>query len=389
MQGYAHSGLLTPEALSRAVDTVNQQRRVIQDKMDVAPGGTNLPLYTAEDPMLSPSFAEKVALLAKIDAYARAKDPKVVRQRQPIGCLKAVQIRRADGQVLADVRPMVSTVVQLSWKKMAAGKVLLEAYGGRVTDPEITDEKWQHAVHEAMRMAEVNLESVLAPAGEMTVVLGPGWPGVLLHEAVGHGLEGDFNRKGTSLYSGMMGEMVAAPGVTIVDDGTIPDRRGSLSIDDEGTASGYNHLDRGWPVSRLYAGSTERSADGRKANGQWPSRKLCSLTNAAHDKHLHARRRQRPAEILNSVDKGIFAVNFGGGQVDITNGQFTFQCTEAYEIENGQIGRPVKGATLIGNGPEVMRQVSMWSAQTWRWMKALAFVARTDRVSLLVWVSQR
>ena len=361
MQGYAHSGLLTPEALSRAVDTVKSTAAGYAGQMDVAPGGTNRPLYTAEDPMLSPSFAEKVDLLAKIDAYARAKDPKVVQVSANISAAwKAVQIRRADGQVLADVRPMVSIRVSVIMEKDGRRESGSYGYGGRkLLDPEITDEKWQHAVHEAMRMAEVNLESVPAPAGEMTVVLGPGWPGVLLHEAVGHGLEGDFNRKGTSLYSGMMGEMVAAPGVTIVDDGTIPDRRGSLSIDDEGTASGYNTLIEdgrlvGYMQDRLNARlmGVKPTGNGRRESyAHLPMPRMTNTYMLAGDKD--------PAEILNSVDKGIFAVNFGGGQVDITNGQFTFQCTEAYEIENGQIGRPVKGATLIGNGPEVMRQVSM------------------------------
>lgn len=360
-QGYAHSGLLTPEALTRAVETVKSTTDGYSGTMDAAPSGTNQALYTAEDPMASPSFANKVELLAKIDAYARAKDPRVVQVSANLSTAwKAIQIRRADGQVLPDVRPMVSIRVSVVMEKDGRRESGSFGYGGRkLLDPELSQEKWQHAVNEAIRMAGVNLESVPAPAGEMTVVLGPGWPGVLLHEAVGHGLEGDFNRKGTSLYSGMMGEMVAAPGVTIVDDGTIADRRGSLSIDDEGTASGYNTLIEagrlvGYMQDRLNArlmGVRPTGNGRRESYAHLPMPRMTNTYMLAGDRN--------PQEILSSVDKGVYAVNFGGGQVDITNGQFTFQCTEAYEIDNGKIGRPLKGATLIGNGPEVMRQVSM------------------------------
>lgn len=360
--GYAHSGLMTQGAVDDAAQTVRTTADGYQARETVeGPAGTNRALYTSQDPLADPSFAQKVDLLAKVDAYARAKDPRVVQVSASLSAAwKAVQIRRADGQVLPDVRPMVSVRVSVVMEKDGRRESGSHGYGGRVLmSGEVEEAKWQAACDEALRQAEVNLESVPAPAGEMTVMVGPGWPGVLLHEAVGHGLEGDFNRMGTSLYSGMMGEQVAAKGVTIVDDGTIPDRRGSLSIDDEGTQSGYNVLIEdgklvGYMQDRLNARLMGQRPTG---NGRRESYQHLPMPRMTNTYMLNGDK--NPAEILGSVDKGVYAVNFGGGQVDITNGQFTFQCTEAYEIEGGKIGRPLKGVTLIGNGPEVMRQVSM------------------------------
>jgi TldD protein len=330
--------------------------------MDIAPQKTNQQLYIDDNPLLLIPFEKKVKLLQDIDAYARAKDPRVKQVSvQLAASWKAVQIVRSGGEKSADIRPLVrmnvSVYVDDGNGRMEDG---YHGLGGRYNYDLIFDEKtWKHAVDEAYRQARVNLEAVATPAGEMTVVLGPGWPGILLHEAIGHGLEGDFNRKKTSAFSGLIGQQVASKGVTVVDDGTLPDRRGSITIDDEGTPSQRNVLIEdgvltGYLQDRMNARlmGVKPTGNGRResyADHPMPRMTNTVMLNGSHTKD----------EILQSVKKGIYAVNFGGGQVDITSGKFVFSASEAYMIEDGKIGRPVKGATLIGNGPDALTKVKM------------------------------
>lgn len=359
--GYAHASDVSEPALRRAAETVRAVDAGYAGSLAAAPPRSNRRLYADDNPLTAPAFSDKVELVSAIDAYARAKDPKV---RQVTVSLAAswqvVQIVRPDGETFRDIRPLVRlnvSVVAGVGDRQEAGSYGL---GGRAAYADfISEGRWRHAADEAIRQALVNLDSIASPAGEMDVVLGPGWPGVMLHEAVGHGLEGDFNRKGTSAFAGLMGEMVAAPGVTVVDDGTIADRRGSISIDDEGTASNRTVLIEngrlvGYMQDRLNARLMGVSATGNGRRESYAHAPMPRMTNTAMLSGDHA-----PAEILASVKKGLYAVNFGGGQVDITSGKYVFQCTEAYLIENGRIGAPVKGAMLIGNGPSDMRRVTM------------------------------
>ena len=359
--GYAHGSELSEAAIRRAAETVRAVQAGHSGTLADGSADTNRVLYSDSNPLGALAFEDKVKLLADIDAYARSKDPRVVQVSASIsGEWQAVQILRADGQRSADIRPLVRLNVQV----VVAHEDRMESgsYGGGgrfVYDSLVTPDYWRAGVDEALRQALVNLESVDAPAGEMKVVLGPGWPGVLLHEAVGHGLEGDFNRKKTSAFAGLMGERVAAPGVTVIDDGTMEDRRGSLTIDDEGTPSQATTLiEDGILVGYMQDRQNARlmgmrpTGNGRRqsyAHIPMPRMTNTVMLGGAHD----------PQEIIAGVDKGLYAVNFGGGQVDITSGKFVFSCTEAYQIENGKIGPAVKGATLIGNGPDVMTKVKM------------------------------
>ena len=359
--GYAHSSELSEAAIRRAADTVKSVRAGHGGTMAEAPLGTNASLYTETNPLGEVDFEAKVALLTEIDSYLRAKDSRVGQVMASLsGEWQAVQIIRPDGYRAADIRPLVRlnvAVIAQDGERMESGSF---GAGGRTGyDSHFAPETWQEYADEALRQALVNLESVPAPAGEMTVVLGPGWPGILLHEAIGHGLEGDFNRKKTSAFAGLMGERVAAPGVTVVDDGTISDRRGSLSIDDEGTPTRSTTLIEdgilvGYMQDRMNARLMGMEATGngrRESHAHAPMPRMTNTYMLDGDKD--------PDEILASVDNGLYAVNFGGGQVDITNGKFVFTCTEAYLIENGRKGAPVKGATLIGNGPDSLTKVSM------------------------------
>ncbi|MCH9011754.1 MAG: metalloprotease TldD [Proteobacteria bacterium] len=359
--GYAHASELSEAAIRRAAETVKTVHAGHGGTMAAAPSGTNQVLYSDINPLGEAPFEAKVQLLSEIDAYARGKDPRVRQVSASIaGNWQAVQIIRAGGERSADIRPLVRlnvTIVVGAGDRMESGSY---GSGGRIAyDRLLEPGTWRAAVDEALRQALVNLGSVAAPAGEMQVVLGPGWPGILLHEAIGHGLEGDFNRKKTSAFAGLMGERVAAPGVTVIDDGTIADRRGSLTIDDEGTPSQYTTLIEdgvliGYMQDRQNARLMGMKATGngrRQSYAHIPMPRMTNTYMLAGDKD--------PAEILASVDRGLYAVNFGGGQVDITSGKFVFSCTEAYLIEGGKIGPAVKGATLIGNGPDVLTKVSM------------------------------
>ncbi|MDQ0319433.1 TldD protein [Pararhizobium capsulatum DSM 1112] len=359
--GYAHAGDLSVAALKRAADAVGAVTRGYSGSYAAAPQGTNVKLYGDENPIGTPSFETKVTLLSEIDAYLRAKDPKVRQVSASIAASwQVVDILRADGERMHDIRPMTRlniSVVVGDGDRQESGSY---GVGGRRGFGDfILTESWQHGADEALRQALVNLEAIDAPAGTMDVVLSSGWPGVMLHEAVGHGLEGDFNRKKTSAFAGLLGEQVAAKGVTVVDDGTIEARRGSLTIDDEGTPSAYNVLiDDGKLVGYMQDRQNARlmgmkpTGNGRREGyAHVPMPRMTNTYMLSGDK--------TPEEIIASVKKGIYAVSFGGGQVDITSGKFVFGCTEAYLIDNGKIGAPVKGAMLIGNGPDAMKRITM------------------------------
>ncbi|EKF59338.1 TldD [Agrobacterium albertimagni AOL15] len=359
--GYAHSGELSLAALSRAADAVGAVTHGYSGSYATAPQRTNAKLYGDGNPIGSPTFEEKVKLLSEIDAYLRDKDPKVRQVTATVGASwQVVEILRADGHRVRDIRPMTRisiSIVTGQGDRQESGSF---GVGGRMGFNEfLTEESWRRGADDALRQALVNLEAQEAPAGTMDIVLGNGWPGVMLHEAVGHGLEGDFNRKKTSAFAGLMGEMVAAPGVTVVDDGTINDRRGSITVDDEGTPSAYNVLIEngklvGYMQDRQNARLMGMKATGNGRRQGYAHQPMPRMTNTymlSGDK--------TPDEIIASVKKGIYAVSFGGGQVDITSGKFVFGCTEAYLIENGKIGAPVKGAMLIGNGPDAMKRISM------------------------------
>ncbi|WP_339863581.1 metalloprotease TldD [Paremcibacter congregatus] len=360
VSGYAHSSELSEDALKRARDTVTSISTGPGGTLALHPKGTNEKLYAEENPLLGMAFRDKISLLEQIDAYARDRDPKVCQVSSSItGEWQTVEIIRPGGHRVRDIRPLVRlnvSVVVKDGDRMESG---YQGAGGRYEYSQLlTQENWQGQVNEALRQALVNLDSVAAPAGEMDVVLGPGWPGVLLHEAIGHGLEGDFNRKGTSAFAGLMGKRIAAPGVTIVDDGTLPNRRGSLTFDDEGTPTNCTTLIEdgilvGYMQDRMNARLMGVDATGNGRRQSYAHQPMPRMTNT----YMLAGE-QDPAEILAGVKDGLYAVNFGGGQVDITNGKFVFSCTEAYQIKNGKIGAPVKGATLIGNGADVLTKVS-------------------------------
>lgn len=357
--GYAHASDLSEAAIRRAATTVRAVRAGHCGEMSGPPAATNRHLYSDTNPLNEVPFDQKVALLQAIDAYARGRDPRVRQVSVSLaGSWQAVGILRADGTMVEDIRPLVRlnvAVVAGQGDRQESGS---RGSGGRLGYARFLDPAhWQAEVDDALRQALVNMESVPAPAGEMTVVLGPGWPGILLHEAIGHGLEGDFNRKKTSVFAGLMGERVAAPGVTIVDDGTIDQRRGSLSVDDEGTPTEYttlieNGILTGYMQDRMNARLMGVRPTGNGRRQSFAHAPLPRMTNT----YMLAGDRD-PAEILGGVSKGVYAVNFGGGQVDITSGKFVFSCTEAYMIENGKVGAPIKGATLIGAGAEVLKQV--------------------------------
>ncbi len=357
--GYAHSTEIGARAIRRAADTA---RLAVGDgggTMAEPPRATNVRLYDVHDPISEAAFARKVDTLREIDAFARALDPRVVQVSATLAAShQDVSILRPDGHLVSDVRPMtrlnVSVIVEEDGRREQGGT----GGGGRTALELLLDRpRWEGMVSEALRIALVNLGAEPAPAGVMDVVLGPGWPGILLHEAIGHGLEGDFNRKRHSAFAGLMGSQVAARGVTVLDDGTIPGRRGSITVDDEGTPSGKNVLIEdgvlvGYMQDRQNARlmGLEATGNGRRQSYAHPP--MPRMTNtymlAGPDD---------PNDILAGLEDGIYAVGFGGGQVDITNGKFVFSCTEAYRVKNGVVGAPVKGATLIGDGATALRHV--------------------------------
>ncbi len=359
--GYAHASEISLEAITRAGDSAALAKRGYSGVAAEAPRATNAKLYGEDNPLESPAFADKVALLQEIDAWARARDPRVVQVMASLaGERRTVEILRADGRLIRDVRPLSRINVQITVEKDGRRENGYTGSGGRAGfEAWITEASWRADVDEALRQALVNLEAVPCPAGEMDVVLGPGWNGVLLHEAVGHGLEGDFNRKGTSAFSGRIGERVAAPGVTVFDDGTVPGRRGSLTIDDEGTPTERTVLIEdgilvGYMHDRMSARLMGLKPTGNARRQSYAHMPMPRMTNTAMMGGSIPRE-----EMIASTKRGLYCANFGGGQVDITNGKFVFQCTEAYLIEDGKVTTPVKGATLIGDGPSCLTRVTM------------------------------
>ncbi len=359
--GYAHSSEFSEAALTRAADAVAAVKAGYSGTLADAPSGTNRKLYGDENPIAEPGFEAKARLLEEIDGWLRARDPRV---RQVTASLAAswqqVEIMRADGSFAADIRPLVRFNVQVVVGDGDRQETGSYGMGGRKGFGEfLAEDSWKHGAEEALRQALVNLSAEPAPAGTFDIVLSSGWPGVMLHEAVGHGLEGDFNRKGTSAFSRLMGQQVAAKGVTVVDDGTIAERRGSLTIDDEGTPTNRNVLIEdgklvGYMQDRQNARLMGVAATGNGRRESYAHQPMPRMTNTYMTAGEHT-----PEEIIASVKNGIYAVSFGGGQVDITSGKFVFGCTEAYMIEDGKVTRPIKGAMLIGNGPDAMHRVSM------------------------------
>jgi TldD protein len=362
--GFAYSDDLVLPALTEAALAARAIASMGGDRKTAIAwrGGATTPrLYQPDDPLASMADTEKVALLERLEREARAQDPRV---KQVMANLSAVHevvlVARSDGLLAADIRPLVRVNVTVIVEANGRRETGHSGGGGRFTLQELAqgDAALEHA-REAVRQAVVNLDAVEAPAGPMTVVLGPGWPGVLLHEAIGHGLEGDFNRKGTSAFAGRIGQMVAAPEVTVVDDGTLPSRRGSLNVDDEGTPTQCtvlieNGILKGYLQDTLNARLMGVAPTGNGRRESYAHLPMPRMTNTYMLAGKHA-----PQDVIASVKKGLYAVNFGGGQVDITSGKFVFSASEAYLIENGKITRPVKGATLIGNGPDVLTRVSM------------------------------
>ncbi|MFW8637081.1 metalloprotease TldD [Cribrihabitans pelagius] len=357
--GYAHSTDVSLAALRRASETARLAVGAGGGTYAEPPQATNKKLYTDADPISALPFPVKVETLREIDAFARGLDKRVVQVSASLAAsLQEVEILRADGVRVSDIRPMARLNVSVIAEQDGRRESGSAGGGGRLgLDGLIDPANWQAQVKEALRIALVNLEAEPAPAGEMEVVLGPGWPGILLHEAIGHGLEGDFNRKGSSAFAGLMGQQIAAKGVTVLDDGTIPDRRGSLTVDDEGTPSQKTTLiEDGVLVGYMQDRQNARlmgvtpTGNGRRqsyAHAPMPRMTNTYMLGGAAD----------PGDLVAQIRDGIWAVGFGGGQVDITNGKFVFSCTEAYRVKDGKVGAPVKGATLIGDGATALKQI--------------------------------
>ncbi|MGN3974935.1 metalloprotease TldD [Tsuneonella sp. SYSU-LHT278] len=358
MTGFAHASEISASAIRRAGETLRLLDPA-RNPLAPPPPRSNRHLYTDASPLDAIPLETKIRLLEEIDAAARARDPRVVQATASLsGSWSVIEIVRPDGFVAHDVRPLVRLNVSVVAEANGRRETGSFGFGGRYLYDELFElASWRRAVDAAVDQATTNLESVPAPAGEMTVLLGPGWPGVLLHEAVGHGLEGDFNRKGTSAFSGRIGQRVAAPGVTVVDDGSIAHRRGSLSIDDEGTPTQETVLIedgvlKGYMQDRMNARLMGVAPTGNGRRENYAHAPMPRMTNT-----FMRGGEDDPAELLSRVRKGIFAKSFGGGQVDIVSGKFTFSCTEAYLVEDGRLGAPIKGATLIGDGPSVLTRV--------------------------------
>ena len=348
--------LLKASGAARAIARQGKQGQLQAWKNQQVPA-----LYGADDPIQAMAATEKVDLLRQVDAYARSRDPRV---SQVIVSLAAthetILVASTDGTLAADVRPLVRLNVSVIAEQEGRREQGSDGGGGRFSYQALLEnDSWRGMADEAVRQALVNLEAEAAPAGTMTVVLGPGWPGVLLHEAVGHGLEGDFNRKGTSAYSGQLGQKVAAECVTVVDDGTIEQRRGSLTVDDEGTATQQNVLIENGVLQTYMQDKLNARLMNKIPTGNGRRESFAHLPMPRMTNTFMLPGKYPADEIIASVDRGLYAANFAGGQVDITSGRFVFSTSEAYLIENGRVTRPVKGATLIGNGPDVMNRVSM------------------------------
>jgi len=360
---FCHSNIISKKSLNDAsqnlVSNMNNGSNKVQKQSN--PKRTNVKLYEDKDPIENKPFKEKVELLKKIDDYVRQKNPNIKQVTASFfGEHQSVEIIKSYNQVYKDQRPLVRFNVSVMMERNGKKETGSYGTGGRMDyENYLGSDNWKTICDEAIRQAEVNLDSKPAPAGEMKVVLGPGWPGIILHEAIGHGLEGDFNRKKTSAFHNLVGQKIAHENVTVVDDGTIASRRGSLTIDDEGTPTSRNVLIengilKNFMQDRMNAKlmKVEPTGNGRRESFEYAPMPRMTNTFMVNGNHTQD-------EMIKSVDKGIYAVSFGGGQVDITNGKFVFSCTEAYEIINGKIGAPLKGVTLIGNGPDILTKVSM------------------------------
>jgi len=358
---YSHSNEISRESLLNSSANLKSTLKSSNGIYNHEIPKTNKKYYNEINPIDQKSLNSKIEILNKVNNFLRKKDSKVKQVTASFaGEQKSIEIIRLGGEALTDVRPLIRFNVSVMLEKNGRKETGVYGIGGRQSyDDYLKNDNWQNVCEEAFRIASVNLDSKPAPAGEMKVVLGPGWPAILIHEAIGHGLEGDFNRKKTSAFHNLMGQKVASEGVTIVDDGTIDKRRGSLTIDDEGTPTERtvlieNGILKNFMQDRLNARlmNTRSTGSGRRENY-----KHIVLPRMRNTMMLSGKQTQD--EMIRSVDKGIFAVSFGGGQVDITSGKFVFNCTEAYEIINGKIGSPIKGATLIGDGPSILKEVSM------------------------------
>lgn len=357
--GYAHSSELTEAALKRAAETARMAARDGGGTMAPPPAGTNRRLYQSVDPVSADPVAAKIELLREIDAWLRSRDPRVVQVSASLAAnVQEIEILRPEGGRVTDYRPLCRINISVIVEKDGRRESGSAGAGGRHGyDLLIGPDSWHAMAEEALRVALVNLEAEDAPSGVMQVALGAGWPGILLHEAIGHGLEGDFNRKGSSAFTELMGKPIAAKGITVVDDGTIPDWRGSLTIDDEGTPTNRTTLiEDGVLVSYMQDRQNARlmgvapTGNGRRESyAHIPMPRMTNTIMESGDAD--------PESIVAEVKDGIYATNFGGGQVDIANGKFVFSCTEAYRVKNGKILHPVKGATLIGDGPSALRQI--------------------------------
>ena len=358
---YSHSNEISKDSLKKSSENLKSTLKSVKGNYNYSIPKSNNKYYENINPIEQKSFNSKVEILNKVNEYLRSKHDNIKQVTANFnGEQKSIEIIRSGGETLTDVRPLVRFNVSVMLEKNGRKETGVYGIGGRQSyEDYLKEDKWKNVCDEALRIASVNLESKPAPAGEMKVVLGPGWPAILIHEAVGHGLEGDFNRKKTSAFHNLMGQKVASEGVTIVDDGTLGNRRGSLTIDDEGTPTEKTVLiEKGilknFMQDRLNARlmKTRSTGSGRRENFRH-----IVLPRMRNTMMLSGKQTQD--EMIKSVDKGIFAVSFGGGQVDITSGKFVFNCTEAYEIINGKIGSPIKGATLIGDGPSILKEVSM------------------------------
>ena len=359
--GYAHSSDIDAKSLKKASDTVSFITKNNNGSFNSNFTRTNKKLYTDLNPVNSVNFENKIKTLEEIDRYARARNPLVKQVSSSLsGEWQVVRIYRPDGVFVEDIRPLVRLGISVVLEKNGRQETGRMGVGGRVDYQKFLEEDyWQKQVDGALAQAEVNLQSVDSPVGEMDVVLGPGFPGILLHEAIGHGLEGDFNRKKTSAFSSLVGEKIAHDSVTIVDDGTIDSRRGSISIDDEGTPTNCttlieNGILTGYMQDRHNSKLMGVSPTGNGRRESYAHAPMPRMTNT-----YMMSGNKTPEEIIKTVKNGVYAVDFSGGQVDITSGKFTFSCTEAYKIVDGKVEQPIKGATLIGNGPDVLKRVSM------------------------------
>lgn len=357
--GYAHSTEISERALTRAAETARLAVGSGGGTLAPPPPRTNRHLYGDADPLSDAAFPVKIDTLREIDAWLRSQDPRVVQVSATLAAShQEVEILRPEGLRIADVRPLARLSISVIVEKDGRRESGNAGGGGRHGLAQLmTRDHWQGVAAEALRIARVNLDAVPAPAGVMDVVLGPGWPGVLLHEAVGHGLEGDFNRKKTSAFAGLMGQRIAAPGVTVVDDGTLENRRGSITIDDEGTPSGRTVLiEDGILVGYMQDRQNARLM-GAKPTGNGRRESFAHIPMPRMTNTYMLAGQTDPAAILADLKDGLYAVGFGGGQVDITNGKFVFNCTEAYRVQNGRIGAPVRNATIIGDGATALKHI--------------------------------